>query len=171
MAGSGHQRVGALGGTGERRAGGSNRVLPERYALIGLVARGGMAAVWAARDRKLDREVAVKLLAERFARDEVAVHRFKREARAAARLSGHPNVVTIYDVGQRPPSEEAPFGRPFIVMEFLAGGTVADAARLGKVSQNEAVQWIRGVAAALDHAHERGVIHRDMKLSNFLLDD
>ena len=58
--------------------------------------------MWAARDRKLDREVAVKLLAERFAHDEVAVRRFKREARAAARLSGHPNVVTIYDVGRAP---------------------------------------------------------------------
>jgi serine/threonine-protein kinase len=130
-----------------------------------------MASVWAARDRKLDREVAVKLLAERYAHDELAVRRFKREARAAARLSGHPNVVTIYDVGQRPPSEQAPFGRPFIVMEFLAGGTVAEAARVGPLAQGEALEWLRGAAAALDHAHRRGVVHRDVKLSNFLLDD
>src|SRR5437763_17155040 len=134
MAGSGHRRLDATGGTGDRQAGASTRVrLPDRYEPIGLIARGGMGSVWAARDRKLDREVAVKLLAERFARDQVAVRRFKREARAAARLSGHPHVVTIYDVGQRPPSDEGPFGRPYIVMEFLAGGTVADAARLGRV--------------------------------------
>src|SRR5712675_1574349 len=122
MAGSGHRHMSA--GIDEQGArGASSRVpLPERYDVIGLVARGGMASVWAARDRKLDREVAVKLLAERFADDELAVRRFKREARAAARLSGHPNVVTIYDVGQRPRADDAPFGRPYIVMEFLAGG-------------------------------------------------
>jgi serine/threonine-protein kinase len=171
MAGSGQRRINVRSGTGDQRTRASSRALPDRYELIGLVAHGGMAVVWAARDRKLDREVAVKLLAERFAPDEVAVRRFKREARAAARLSGHPHVVTIYDVGQRAPSDEAPFGRPFIVMDFLAGGTVSDAARLGRVSQAEAVRWLHGAAAALDHAHGRGVIHRDVKLSNFLLDD
>src|SRR5947209_17095736 len=117
MAGSGHRRVGTKGGTGDRQTGASSRTrLPDRYEPIGLIACGGMALVWAARDRKLDREVAVKLLAEPYVHDELAVRRFKREARAAARLSGHPNVVTIYDVGQRPPSDRAPFGRPFIVM-------------------------------------------------------
>jgi serine/threonine-protein kinase len=145
--------------------------MPDRYQPIGVIASGGMASVWAARDRKLDREVAVKVLAAAFSRDVLAVRRFKREARAAARLSGHPNVVTIFDVGQRPASDDAPAGRPYIVMEFLAGGTVADAARLGQPAPAEAVSWLRGAAAALDHAHARGVIHRDVKLSNFLLDD
>jgi tetratricopeptide (TPR) repeat protein len=145
--------------------------MPDRYAPIGAVASGGMASVWAAHDRKLEREVAVKVLAAPFARDVLAVRRFKREARAAARLSGHPNVVTIFDVGQRPASDEAPAGRPYIVMEFMAGGTVADAARLGDVSPAEAVAWLQAASAALDHAHARGVIHRDLKLANFLLDD
>ena len=130
-----------------------------------------MATVWAMRDRKLEREVAVKLLAERFTHDEVAVRRFKREARAAARVSAHPNVVTIFDVGERPATDEAPYGRPYIVMEFLAGGTVADAARPSGVAPDEVVGWLRGAAAALDHAHARGVVHRDVKPANLMLDD
>ncbi|MEA2196396.1 MAG: eukaryotic-like serine/threonine-protein kinase [Solirubrobacteraceae bacterium] len=145
--------------------------LAARYDPLGPIARGGMASVWAARDRKLDRKVAVKLMAEAYARDETAVRRFKREARAAARLSGHSNVVTIYDVGQRPPSDQAPHGRPYIVMEFLAGGTVADAVRQRPAARDEVVQWLHDAATALDYAHRRGVVHRDIKLSNFLLDE
>jgi tetratricopeptide (TPR) repeat protein len=145
--------------------------LSARYDRLGPIARGGMASVWAARDRKLDRKVAVKLLAEPYARDETAVRRFKREGRAAARLSSHSNVVTIYDVGQRPPSDRAPFGRPYIVMEFLPGGTVADALRAGPVPHDEVVRWLHDAAAALDYAHRHGVVHRDIKLSNFLLDE
>ncbi len=145
-------------------------VLPDRYEPIRRVAKGGMAWVWCAHDRTLDRRVAIKLLAEPYAHDEVAARRFKREARVAARLSGHSNVVTIYDVGQAEPSDESPVGRPFIVMEYLAGGTVADALRLGAVDQPTAVRWLHQAAAALDYAHGREVIHRDVKLSNFLLD-
>ena len=74
--------------------------LPERYAALRHIASGGMASVWCARDRALGRNVAIKLLAERFADDDDANERFVREARAAARLSGHPNVVMIYDVGE-----------------------------------------------------------------------
>src|SRR5438270_579251 len=148
MAGSGHRRVRASSGTGDRQGTSKGVRLSDRYERIGLVARGGMASVWEARDHALDRTVAVKLLAEPFARDEVAVRRFKREARAAARLSGHPHVVTIYDVGQRPPTERAPFGRPYIVMEFLGGGTVADAVRGGAVPREQALEWLRGAAAA-----------------------
>lgn len=178
MAGSGHRRGSAPGGSGDSGSGsrGATKAapglrLPERYALGGLIARGGMAAVWAARDRKLDREVAIKVLSEPYAADQLAVRRFKREARTAARLSGHPHVVTIYDVGHRRPSEDAPHGTPFIVMEFLSGGTVADAIRAGAVPRDEAVAWLHGAADALDHAHRRSIVHRDVKPSNFLLDD
>jgi len=114
--------------------------------------------------------VAIKLLAEPYTYDDAAVRRFKREARTAARLSGHRNVVTIYDAGQAAPSEQWPLGRPFIVMEHLAGGTVADALRVNEVGVSRAVQWLHEAAAALDYAHARNVIHRDVKLSNFLLD-
>ncbi|MGZ4181923.1 MAG: serine/threonine-protein kinase [Solirubrobacteraceae bacterium] len=144
--------------------------MPERYELIRHIANGGMASVWCAEDRVLGRRVAIKLLAERFAHDQTAVRRFKREARTAARLSGHPNVVTIYDVGETttPDPDEPP--RAFIVMEFLAGGTVADALRCGAVTQTEAIWWLQEVASALDYAHGRGVLHRDIKPANLLLD-
>jgi serine/threonine-protein kinase len=144
--------------------------MPERYELIRHIANGGMASVWCAEDRVLGRRVAIKLLAERFAYDQTAVRRFKREARTAARLSGHPNVVTIYDVGETTtPAPDAP-ARAFIVMEFLAGGTVADALRCDAVTQTEAIWWLHEVASALDYAHARGVLHRDIKPANVLLD-
>jgi serine/threonine-protein kinase len=144
--------------------------LPDRYEPIRRIARGGMASVWCALDRTLHRHVAIKLLAEPYAHDELAGRRFTREARAAARLSGHANVVTIYDVGRTLPTDELPLGRPFIVMEYLPGGTVADALRCGELDQALSLEWLRQAAAALDYAHGRGVIHRDVKLSNFLLD-
>ena len=128
--------------------------------------------MWCAEDLVLGRTVAVKVLAERFAHDDMAMRRFKREARAAARVSTHAHVVTIYDVGdlEVAPRDVDSSARPFIVMEYLAGGTVADAIRVGAVRRQEAVRWIREAASALDHAHERGIVHRDIKPANFLLD-
>jgi eukaryotic-like serine/threonine-protein kinase len=143
--------------------------LPERYRLVRRVASGGFASVWCAEDEVLGRRVAIKLLAAPYAHDEHAVRRFKREARTAAQLSGHPHVVTIFDVGQAAGTGLSP-GRAFIVMEYLPGGTVADALRVGAVSQAEALRWLREAASALDHAHSRGVVHRDIKPANLLLD-
>jgi serine/threonine-protein kinase len=128
-----------------------------------------MASVWCARDQALGRNVAIKLLAERFADDEAGAARFMREARAAARLSGHPNVVMIYDVGETHPG----FGagpRAFIVMEYLAGGTMADALRVDSVRRVHTVKWLHEASSALDYAHSRGVLHRDIKPANLLLD-
>ncbi|MGN6868212.1 MAG: protein kinase domain-containing protein [Solirubrobacteraceae bacterium] len=143
--------------------------LPERYEALRHIASGGMASVWCARDHALGRNVAIKLLAERFAYDEAAMERFMREARAAARLSGHPNVVMIYDVGETGASDAEP-SRAFMVMEYLAGGTVADALRVDSVRRVHAVKWVHEAASALDYAHSRGVLHRDIKPANLLLD-
>ena len=84
-----------------------------------MIGVGGMASIWAADDEVLRRRVAIKVLAEQFAEQPTFVSRFQREARTAALLSGHPHVITIYDVGEQA-------GRPFIVMEHLAGGTLAE---------------------------------------------
>ena len=143
--------------------------LPPRYRVKRHLANGGMASVWCASDLELERSVAVKVLAERFAHDAEAVRRFKREARAAARVGTHPHVVTVYDVDVTPPDADGP-GRAFIVMEYLAGGTVADAIRHDDIRRQEAIRWLREAASALDHAHAAGIVHRDIKPANFLLD-
>jgi serine/threonine-protein kinase len=160
-----------MGSRGQSRAEPSDLRVPDRYRVRRRLATGGMAAVWCAEDLVLGRTVAIKVLAERFAHDEMAMRRFKREARAAARVSTHPHVVTIYDVGdlEVDPRDIESTARPFIVMEYLAGGTVADAIRVGAVRRQEALRWIREAASALDHAHERGIVHRDIKPANFLL--
>ncbi len=149
--------------------------LPERYEVLRHIATGGMASVWCAEDLVLGRTVAIKVLAERFTHDEFAVLRFQREARAAARVSAHPHVVTIFDVGDIEPSTEGDGNGPapvraFIVMEHLTGGTVADALRVDEVTRLEALRWLGEAASALDHAHARGIVHRDIKPANFLLD-
>ena len=98
--------------------------LPDRYRVVRHLANGGMASVWEAHDELLDRDVAVKLLASHLGEDERARRRFQREARAAAGLSSHPNVVTIYDVGEHA-------SRVFMVMEIMRGGTVGDRLKSG----------------------------------------
>ncbi|HXV34379.1 MAG TPA: serine/threonine-protein kinase [Gaiellaceae bacterium] len=137
--------------------------LPGRYEEPRLVGRGGMGEIYVARDRVLGRTVAVKLLAERLAQEPELRERFRREALAAARLSGEPHVVTVYDVGEHD-------GRPFTVMEYLPGGTLAERAQSRPVDARTALAWLAQAAAALDAAHAKGVVHRDVKPANLIFD-
>jgi serine/threonine-protein kinase len=132
-----------------------------RYLLGEVLGRGGMGEVRAARDTSLGRDVAVKLLHDGLASDERVSRRFEHEARAAARLT-HPNVVRVYDAGEHR-------GRPFIVMERLDGGTLADEIARGPLSEAR-VRFVGvQVLEALAAAHKHGVLHRDIKPSNVMI--
>jgi serine/threonine-protein kinase len=138
-------------------------ILPARYRDPKLVARGGMGEVYCATDTSLGRPVAVKVLGARVAEDENLRKRFTREALAAARLSGEAGSVQIFDVGEWN-------DRPFIVMEYLDGGSLEDVIRTGPQPPARVLPWLEQAARALDHAHEQGVVHRDVKPANLLLD-
>jgi eukaryotic-like serine/threonine-protein kinase len=122
-----------------------------------------MGDLYQAEDTELRREVAIKVLAERFAHDPSVRERFKREALTSARLSSHPRVVTIYDVGEWAE-------RPFIVMQWLPGGTLADRIKAGRVGAARALDWLDQAAEALDASHAERIVHRDVKPANLLLD-
>jgi serine/threonine-protein kinase len=136
-------------------------ILPDRYRDPVPIGIGGMGEVYRARDAELGREVAVKVLAEALADQQEFRRRFRREAVSAARIA-HPHVATVYDVGEHE-------GRPYLVMEYLPGGALADRIA-GRPAPEDAIRWIEQTAGALDAAHARGVIHRDIKPANLLLD-
>ena len=143
----------------------TRHALPSRYATPELIAYGGMGEVYRATDEILGRTVAVKVLAERWATDPEFHARFLREARTAASLSGEPNVIAIYDVGET--GEDL----PVIVMEYASRGSLADRLRQGTVQPGQALPWLEQAARALDIAHGRRVVHRDVKPANLLLAD
>jgi predicted Ser/Thr protein kinase len=139
-------------------------ILPPRYHDPERIGLGGMGDIYRATDSVLGRDVAVKILADRYAQDESVRERFTREALSAARLSGEPNIVTIFDVGEHN-------GRPYIVMEYLAGGSLEDVLRASGAQQPQRVfGWLEQAGRALDAAQARGIVHRDVKPGNLLLD-
>ncbi|HEX3795484.1 MAG TPA: Stk1 family PASTA domain-containing Ser/Thr kinase [Acidimicrobiales bacterium] len=138
------------------------RVFSNRYELTHLIARGGMAQVYRARDRQLDRPVALKVLFPELSVDRAFVERFRREAQAAANLS-HPNIVPVFDWGEDN-------GAYFIVMEFIDGRPLSAVLReSGPLSGQQTATIGANVAAALAFAHRNGVVHRDVKPGNVLI--
>ena len=135
-----------------------------RYRLDRRLGAGGMSTVFLALDTVLERQVAVKLLAEHLAEDEAFVARFRREALSAAKLQ-HPNIVQVFDSGKDPDSE-----RHYIVMEFVEGPSCADLIRDEKMLDvHQAVRYVMDACHGLDYAHRAGVVHRDVKPGNLLV--
>ena len=137
-------------------------ILSERYEIIARIGAGGMADVYKAQDHKLNRLVAVKVMKAEFREDTGFVQRFQKEAQAAAKLS-HPNVVNVYDVGEDR-------GLYYIVMELVEGITLKNyIQKKGKLSVKEATSIAIQVSLGLEAAHNRGIIHRDVKPQNIMI--
>jgi hypothetical protein len=132
-----------------------------RFRLEQLLGTGGMASVWRARDTLLDRTVAIKVLSDVLALDGGYVRRFRREGQVAARLA-HPNLVRVYDLGQAG-------DRPFLVMEYVAGGTLADRLAAPAARPWSAEQLFAELLDALEYIHAAGIVHRDIKPANVLI--
>lgn len=133
------------------------------YLLLEPIGHGGMAVVYRARQESLDRTVAVKVLSENLAASSEFMERFRREARTAASMR-HPNVITVHDFG------EDERGVPYLVLEYIGGPTLADLMDVG-LDDERIPDLLDQVAAGLDYAHARGVIHRDIKPGNMLMTD
>jgi serine/threonine-protein kinase len=139
-----------------------NTLVDGRYRVLRKLGTGGMANVYLAEDQELGRRVAIKVLDDRHASDDQFVERFRREAKAAAALS-HPNIVSIYDRGETD-------GTYYIAMEYLEGPSLKELVRQGTPSIRTAITYIRDILSALRLAHRRGLVHRDIKPHNILID-
>ena len=138
------------------------QVLDNRYRIERIIGMGGMAVVFRAEDLLMRRIVAVKILKDDIARDEVSVKRFINESKAVSMLS-HPNIVTIYDVSVRSDAK-------YIVMEYIEGITLKNyMTKKGKLEFREIIMYTEQVLRALEHAHQKGIVHRDIKPQNIML--
>ena len=131
------------------------------YVVESLLGAGGMGEVYRARDTRLNRTVAIKVLPQSLSADPVRRQRFEREARAISALQ-HPNICTLYDIGTQG-------GTDYLVMEYLEGETLADRLRKGRLTLDQTLRYATEVADALDSAHRRGIVHRDLKPANIFL--
>jgi serine/threonine protein kinase len=131
------------------------------YRILAKIGEGGMGEVYRARDARLDREVAIKVLPASFASAEERLRRFEQEARATSALN-HPNILTIYDIGTQD-------GAPYIVSELLEGEELRDQLNEGPLPQRKAIDYARQIASGLSAAHERGIVHRDLKPENIFV--
>src|SRR5712692_7747747 len=131
------------------------------FEVLSIVGRGGMGEVYRARDTKLKRDVAIKILPEEFSRNSDRVSRFQREAELLASLN-HPNIAAIYDLQQAA-------GSQYLVLELVEGETLADRLNRGPVSIDEALNIAKDICEALEAAHDKGVVHRDLKPANVKL--
>src|SRR5207302_2409163 len=143
------------------RGGASVGELIGHYRIESLIGIGGMGEVYLARDERLGRKVALKLLPEHLTADETQLSRFKTEARAASALN-HPNILTVYEIG-------AEGNRQFIATEFIEGKTLRASLACGRMNLHDALEIAVQVASALAAAHENGVVHRDIKPENIML--
>jgi serine/threonine-protein kinase len=143
------------------------RVVGGRYELGELIGYGGMAEVHRGRDIRLGRDVAIKLLRSDLARDPSFLHRFRREAQAAAGLN-HPSIVAVYDTGEDIAPDGTP--QPFIVMEYVEGRTLRDVIKAqGHLPARRAMEITADVCGALDFSHRSGIVHRDIKPANVMI--
>src|SRR5271156_5090439 len=125
------------------------------YEIQSLIGAGGMGEVYRAKDARLDRTVAIKILPASFSADPDRMQRFAQEARAAAALN-HPNILSIYDIGEDR-------GAPYVVSELLEGETLRDRLRNGPLPSRKAIDYAQQIAHGLAAAHEKGIVHRDLK--------
>src|SRR5262245_4314687 len=138
------------------------------YQLSSKIGSGGMGVVYKARDTRLDRTVAIKVLTAHLAGDPHARERFQREARAVAALN-HPHICTLHDVGSQDSSTSSGPAMDFLVMEYLDGETLAERLTKGPLPLDRALQYAIQIAGALDKAHRQGITHRDLKPANVML--
>src|SRR5437870_7418353 len=131
------------------------------YEIISQLGAGGMGEVYRARDTRLDRTVAIKVLPDHLSTNAELRQRFEREAREISNLS-HPHICTLYDIGQQD-------GIDYLVMEFIEGTSLADRLEKGGLPADQVLRYAIQIADALDKAHRAGIVHRDLKPGNIML--